>query len=144
MSESGSSDYQDLIAEMEETELERIMRLRPTRESPDDISDKIITLFLDISSHGGSCISTNCGELPGLRLNELEITKSRTSTRNKKMSDVETITGTFIGTPLTDIVKPKGTRKSVKKKICTWSADICNIPEKYHIYTNKLLKIKVD
>lgn len=158
MEENGLEEAEKMrVIDEEYQRIEESRRRLPRRERTS--SKEIVSIFLDISSHGGSCINTTCNGIPGLKLDDIEITvnptekpkpekpkpgkktkKSATET-SKKTILVETISGTFLGTPFDEIVKPivksRSTKheETIKEPICTWNAEICHIPEEYPIYS---------
>jgi len=119
MDESNESDENaEMVAE-----IKKARGHSPSRES----GKQIAYIFLDISCHGSSSVETNCGTEKNKSLDpqliEVSISEKEIKAKNKK--DVTIISGF--------VTHPAQTIRS--KKICTWTAEICNVPSEYMIYT---------
>ena len=107
------------------TEVEKIMKIReelPKRLiRPVENENPIISIFLDISSHGSSSIFTNCkGKRTGFDPSTWNVVMLKPpQERVGKMKAAEEING----------VLTHG-----RSEICSWTAKICNIPKKFPIY----------
>jgi hypothetical protein len=119
MDESNESDENaEMVAE-----IKKARGHSPSRES----GKQIAYIFLDISCHGSSSVETNCGTEKNKSLDPqlIEVSISRTKKIPTKKKLVEKISCI--------VTHPEQTSRS--KKICTWTAYICNVPSEYMIYT---------
>jgi len=132
----GEEEYEEEDEEDEEedeeekqiaTEVEKIMKMReellPKRVVTRLVENEnpIVSIFLDISSHGSSSIFTNCkGKRTGFDPSTWNVVMLKPpQERGGKMKAVEEING----------IVTHG-----RSEICSWTAKICNIPKKFPIY----------